>query len=323
MHQAIVERKRLEYNDMLKQKWITSIPQTDEYYTYAYFSHFPNSNEPRELFKATYVFKNNIPWHQKNSQALNPLIPFYYGSLLWNQWKAHGLYKEELIEIADLMLDEIEYSEIGGLYKYAEAFPTFNLEADYIAGITQGLACSYYARIFQLTKDEKYKNAAISVFEPMTHSMENGGLLISTPLGMEWVEEFPSKPHSYVMNGFIFSIIGAYDLFQITNDPTHEFIYNTWLKSFTTHLIDYQYKDYVLHNKYQTKLGNIEYQGLNVGQFLHLAMISQSLLFYQFFIYYYERCPWKRFYSFYGMPNINDNQAIHKYYEQITSLNSL
>lgn len=323
MYQALVERKRMEYNDMLSQKWIISIPTTDEYYTYSYFSIYPDSNGPEALFKDTYSFKNYIPQSLRNSDSLNPLLPFYYGMLLWNQWKSNGLYRSELIEIADLMLEKIERSEIGGLLRYKEAYPIFNLEANYISGITQGLACSFYTRMYLLTKNETYKNVAISLFEPMTHTKESGGLLVSTSIGMEWVEEYPSNPASYVINGFIFSIISAYDLFQITKDATHQFLYNAWLKSFTTHLIDYQFKEYILHNKYQNKLGNIEYQGLNVGQFLHLAMISQSLLFFQFFIYYYERCPWDRFFSFYGLSDVQDKQAIHKYYKELTSQNTL
>lgn len=323
MHQALVERKRMEYNDMLPQKWMTHIPKTDEFYTYSYFSHFPDSLGPKILFNDAYSFENHIPKSLKNTDLLNPLLPFYYGTLLWNQWKSHGLYRQEMIDIADYMLEKIEYSDIGGLLRYHEAYPTFNLEPNYISGITQGLACSYYTRMYTLTQKDKYKKAAESLFEPMTHPKDQGGLLVSTPIGMEWVEEYPSKPSSYVLNGFVFSIIGAYDLYQITKDPTHQFYYNAWLKSFTTHLIDYQFKEYILHNKYQNKLGNIEYQGLNVGQFLHLAMISQSLLFFQFFIFYYERCPWNRFYSFYGLSEIQEQQEIHKFYNDITKPNTL
>lgn len=46
------------------------------------------------------------------------------------------------------------------------------------------------------------------------HSSE-GGVLATFLNKFHWYEEYPTKPPSFVLNGFIYSILGLYDLMSI------------------------------------------------------------------------------------------------------------
>ena len=81
----------------------------------------------------------------------------------------------------------------------------------------QGQAISLLTRVYLYTKDDRYLNAALkatSVFHKM--SSEHG--VRAELFGMPWYEEYPTKPPSYVLNGFMFSLFGLYDLWKISSD---------------------------------------------------------------------------------------------------------
>ena len=89
-----------------------------------------------------------------------------------------------------------------------------------------------------------------------------------------------------MLNGHIFAIITAIELFQITEETSYKFTADNWIKSLLHHLSEYQYKQYLLHNLKQIKFSNIEYQGLYVSLFKHLYRLTQHPIFHEFYLFY-------------------------------------
>ena len=65
-------------------------------------------------------------------------------------------------------------------------------------------------------KKENLLETALKVYEFMKIDVKDGGVRTFDSNGNLWLEEFPSNPPSYVLNGFIYAIFGLYDLYRIT-----------------------------------------------------------------------------------------------------------
>ena len=91
--------------------------------------------------------------------------------------------------------------------------------------MAQGHALSVLSRAFHVTGDEEYLNAAVKglhIFEKVSSEekklslqpVSEGGVRADL-FGSPWFEEYPTQPSTFVLNGFIYSLIGLYDLSQV------------------------------------------------------------------------------------------------------------
>eukprot|EP00794_Sanderia_malayensis_P015130 gene15130-16686_t len=78
----------------------------------------------------------------------------------------------------------------------------------------QGQAISLLTRVYDFTKKQVYLDAALRAVKLFDIDVKDGGI-VSRVLGVYRIyEEYPSTPSFHVLNGFIFSLIGLYDLSQ-------------------------------------------------------------------------------------------------------------
>uniref|UniRef100_A0A7E4VKB6 Heparosan-N-sulfate-glucuronate 5-epimerase n=1 Tax=Panagrellus redivivus TaxID=6233 RepID=A0A7E4VKB6_PANRE len=84
------------------------------------------------------------------------------------------------------------------------------LPAGWHSAMAQGHALSVLTRAYFLTKDIRYVNAAaasLSLFE--TPALEGG--VMNKLFNHPWYEEYPTTPGSFVLNGFMYGLVGLYD----------------------------------------------------------------------------------------------------------------
>ena len=79
----------------------------------------------------------------------------------------------------------------------------------------QGQAISLLCRTYHFTKNKKYLETALRAVEIFHIPVENNGVKSKFMDKYTWYEEYPSVPSMHVLNGFIFSLIGLYDLTKI------------------------------------------------------------------------------------------------------------
>jgi len=292
--QEIIELRRKEY---LKKLDDTTV----EFYAFnpTYQSYFALTDS--SIFTRDYVFKNDVPVRLSTQGLDNPLLPFYYGLVGINERIVNKQSVEEIIAKVDLVAQNFEDGSGRILYPYQEDYDIFELKAPWISGITQALACSFYLRKYHIDSDNQTLKKAKQIFQVLTVDVEKGGLLRSTSAGLEWVEEYPSNPPSYVLNGHIFAIIAAIEMYQLSQESYYAVQAKQWIKSLIYHLPEYQFKGKILHNKYQNKLSNLEYQGLYVGLFRHLHSLTQHPIFKELQSFYNQEMDWKSYKRFYGM----------------------
>ena len=80
------------------------------------------------------------------------------------------------------------------------------------SAMAQGQAISTLSRAYSYTNDYSYLKAALRATKLYTISSSEGGVQAKFLDTFPWYEEYPTSPSSFVLNGFIFSLIGLYDL---------------------------------------------------------------------------------------------------------------
>jgi len=262
-----------------------------QYKTYFYF---PNTDH----FDNTYSFTNGFPTSLKGKDTL-PLIPLYFGLVYINSKYNSADFDIDLLKrIGNHTLKHSKKRDEGLVLEHKFDYEIFGLKSPWISGITQSIACSFFCRLYALTNEPTYLSQAEQFLHPCTKEV---GCLAVTKSGLEWVEEYKSNPSAFVLSGHIFAIIASGELFQISANSKYKFHTENWLRSLISELSSYQYKDYILHNKYQWKLSNLEYQGLYIGQFIHLYELTGNELFLELFKYYDKVINWNNFNRFYGI----------------------
>lgn len=78
----------------------------------------------------------------------------------------------------------------------------------------QGQAISVLCRAYHVTGDTTYLKAAEAALEPFKVKSADGGVKAVFMEKLDWYEEYPTNPSTFILNGFMYSLIGLYDLHQ-------------------------------------------------------------------------------------------------------------
>lgn len=95
----------------------------------------------------------------------------------------------------------------------------------------QGQAISVLVRAFLSSGEEKYLDAARRALGPFEISSSEGGVVAKVMDRWVWFEEYPTQPPSHILNGFMYALIGLYDLSQIEGETKAEELYQTGMDS--------------------------------------------------------------------------------------------
>ncbi|EDK32457.1 D-glucuronyl C5-epimerase family protein [Clostridium kluyveri] len=95
----------------------------------------------------------------------------------------------------------------------------------WVSSLAQGQAISAFVRAYQVTGDNKYLDAADKAYMFMCIPVNEGGTKDTSEdldgTDNVFFQEYITTPKSYTLNGFIFTIIGIYDLSQ-TKDSIYK-----------------------------------------------------------------------------------------------------
>lgn len=84
------------------------------------------------------------------------------------------------------------------------------------SAMAQGELISFYLRMHQALERPSLLETAERAYRFLQVDVADGGVRRTDHDGNLWLEEFPSEPPSFVLNGFIYTILGMYDLFRVT-----------------------------------------------------------------------------------------------------------
>ncbi|TKR75729.1 hypothetical protein L596_016980 [Steinernema carpocapsae] len=111
------------------------------------------------------------------------------------------------------------------------------LKAGWHSAMAQGHGLSVLSRAYALTKKEKYLKAANKALELFKTPASEGGVL-NRLFDHDWYEEYPTTPGTFVVNGFMYALIGLYDMSQLGAGDTRyaDELFKTGLRSLKTFL---------------------------------------------------------------------------------------
>ncbi len=95
----------------------------------------------------------------------------------------------------------------------------------------QGHAISVLVRAYIKSRREEYLHAAVRATELFDVPSTEGGVLAVFADKYKWYEEYPTVPSLFVLNGFIYSLFGLYDLRSVAPDSPADRLYATGMES--------------------------------------------------------------------------------------------
>lgn len=150
-----------------------------------------------------------------------PTTAFHWGLVSISKWLVDGdqSYFEDAIDIASWAVEN--QSENGGWGWYFDHSFHGGVLGDMTSGwygaMTQGLGMSFLVRMYSETGNESYRESAIKAMDLFDLDVEQGGVL-RTYNDLPWYEEYPTPDAgSYVLNGYIYALIGLFDLHEAFN----------------------------------------------------------------------------------------------------------
>ncbi|KAM9860810.1 D-glucuronyl C5-epimerase B [Aulostomus maculatus] len=92
------------------------------------------------------------------------------------------------------------------------------LDPGWYSAMAQGQAMSTLVRAYLLTRDQVYLSAALKATGPYKLPSAQHGVKAVFMNRYDWYEEYPTSPSSFVLNGFIYSLVGLYDLTETAGE---------------------------------------------------------------------------------------------------------
>ncbi|MGX7826306.1 D-glucuronyl C5-epimerase family protein [Actinokineospora sp. 24-640] len=137
---------------------------------------------------------------------------------------------------AQRLIDKRVLSDGAWYYPYPFDFAVhglggFVLRAPWFSAMAQGQALSLHTRLYQLTGEQRWRDAADAGFASFRNAPVQG--LPSTvnvdSAGYLWLEEYPRWPTTSsdrTLNGHVFATFGLYDYHRLTGDPVARDLWN-------------------------------------------------------------------------------------------------
>jgi hypothetical protein len=132
--------------------------------------------------------------------------------------------RQQFLGAADLLLKTAEVVELAGrlcyLWTYDFQMPTYAPHpAPWISCLSQSWAISVFCRAYQMTGRDEFLVAARGAMATYSVPVADGGLLGRDQDGHIYYEEYPFPGKDcHVLNGFLSSLMGLYDLYRATGD---------------------------------------------------------------------------------------------------------
>ncbi|EQB38980.1 MULTISPECIES: D-glucuronyl C5-epimerase family protein [Virgibacillus] len=141
--------------------------------------------------------------------------------------------KQKFLSVAAWFLQN-QNSQGGWAYQFDHAYYPSRLEklkAPWYSSIGLGMAMSVLARASYLTKNTTYQNKALQATSIFQTSSNDHGILAKFEGKYSFYEECPTNPPSYILNGFMFALIGLYDLHKQTGNRQAGMLYEDGVRT--------------------------------------------------------------------------------------------
>ncbi|XP_075714470.1 D-glucuronyl C5-epimerase [Rhinoderma darwinii] len=173
--------------------------------------------------------------------------------------------------------------------KLGEGFKA--LEPGWYSAMAQGQAISTLVRAYLLTKEQVYLGSALKATAPFKLPSEKHGVKAVFMNKYDWYEEYPTTPSSFVLNGFIYALLGLYDLKETAGEKEGKearLLYERGMESLRAMLPLYDTGSGTIYDLRHFMLGTApnlarwDYHTTHINQLQLLASMDGSPIFRDF-----------------------------------------
>jgi heparosan-N-sulfate-glucuronate 5-epimerase len=196
----------------------------------------------------------------------NPVTAAQYGLRAYGRWLHTRRRSERVIvlRVADWLVRR-QASDGLWLYKFDFSFSGGHMVAPWPSAMAQGQAMSLLERAYGLTGRRRYLQAAIRALEPLAARPGSSRLVdCFESCRHPFFEEYPTRPASDVLNGFMFTLVGLYDLASIAPHSSAQRLYREGLATLRVALPRYDANGVARYCLSSTEVAPQSYQAIHV-----------------------------------------------------------
>lgn len=168
--------------------------------------------------------------------------------------------KELTIQNCLNWLEERSEVFLDSLVWRSDSSERYNLADGWVSAMYQGQAISLFLRAFQLFNEHRYLAIAENAFEYFKYDFSEGGARRTDNNGFIWFEEYPTSKPSFVLNGYIYTMFGIYDLYRVTNNERAKSLFDECTKTLEYNLYKYDVWYWSVYDQLKKELVSYHYQ---------------------------------------------------------------
>lgn len=211
-----------------------------------------------------------------------PINIAQYGFMLHANWvETKSEQKLDLLKSNLAVLEKLKTETETTCAWYHHHFESkYKINAPWASAMAQGECISFYLRMYQITQDESLLSTALKAYHFLGVDVSENGVKRIDNEGNLWYEEYPSTPPSYVLNGFIYTLFGLYDLFRVTQREDVKMNIDCCLKTLKDNLDKFDAGYWSYYDLLKKELVRYYYQkNVHVPQLRVLAVLTGDPIF--------------------------------------------
>ena len=242
------------------------------------------------------IDENGVPFCA--NKLYFPINIAQYGFILHAQYMENKDEKilENLLNIIK-KLDELKTVENGYCVWWHNYYSArYDLQPPWASAMAQGELMSLYLRIYQITNDEKLLETAKQAYSFLKIDFKDGGVRRLDQNNDLWFEEYPSQQPSLVLNGFIYTLFGLYDLYRVTKDEDVKKDIDYCIETLKNSLHKYDVGYWSLYDQKNKELVRYYYQkNVHVPQMKILYLLTNEKIFNKYAKKWEKNVNWLNF----------------------------
>ena len=162
-----------------------------------------------------------------NPVTIAQLGLMYYG---FHYDSGQDEYYTSMVKLGEWLLSNVQHGKL--LYKadYEIVDMGLRLKAPWASAMAQGQSLSLWTRLYLLTGDKVWLSKCDAIVDCIIRPTSQGGLAAEYH-GYPFYEEYPTTPPTFVLNGFMFCLIGLYDYATVGTNERAKLAFNTGFRT--------------------------------------------------------------------------------------------
>lgn len=233
-----------------------------------------------KAYYQTVLDEQGVPYFPRpEGRHYSPVNVAQYGFILDSEFRDSNSQEtfRQLQACCEKLVEISTYTPQGRAWYYHVPDDKYGIKAPFASAMAQGEIMSLFLRFHEHTGDPKWINFSEEAFAFMLVPVEEGGVCIYGPNNEFWLEEFPSKPASKVLNGYVYALLGIVDLYRVTNHAKAKEMMDRCFYTLKTHIRSYDCGYWSYYDLLKRELVRYYYQkNVHVPQLLILHQLTNE-----------------------------------------------